>query len=111
MLARVVVRPDEVFSARYPQGLNARITIRTKNGCEFVQEKLGYEGSLANPMSWERTVEKFHWLSEAYADPDLCDRIIQAVQELDRRPLSDLMGLLEAVKPVATYPAKHPGIQ
>jgi 2-methylcitrate dehydratase len=111
LLARVVVRPDEVFSARYPQELNARITIHTKNGGEFVQEKLGYEGSLANPMSWERTVEKFHWLSEAYADPDLRDRIIQAVQELDRRPLSDLMGLLAAVKAVATYPAKHPGIQ
>jgi len=76
-----------------------------------VQEKLGFEGSLANPMSWERVVEKFHWLSEAHADAELRERIITAVQELDSRPLSHLMGLLAEVKPVATYPAKHPGIQ
>jgi 2-methylcitrate dehydratase len=82
-----------------------------KDERQFVQEKLGFEGSLANPMSWERFVEKFHWLSEAHADAELRERIITAVQELDSRPLSHLMGLLAAVKPVATYPAKHPGIQ
>jgi 2-methylcitrate dehydratase len=82
-----------------------------KDERQFVQEKLGFEGSLANPMSWERVVEKFQWLSEAYADAELRERIITAVQELDSRPLSHLMGLLAAVKPVATYPAKHPGIQ
>jgi len=82
-----------------------------KDERQFVQQKLGFEGSLANPMSWERVVEKFHWLSEAHADAELRERIITAVQELDRRPLSHLMGLLAAVKPVATYPAKHPGIQ
>ena len=111
LLARIDVRPDEAFSARYPQELDARVTIRMKDERQFVQEKLGFEGSLANPMSWERVVEKFHWLSEAHADAELRERIITAVQELDRRPLSHLMGLLAAVKPVATYPAKHPGIQ
>jgi 2-methylcitrate dehydratase len=111
LLTRVVVRPDSTFSARYPVELNARITIRTRDGRELVQEKLGYEGSLANPMSWDRVVEKFHWLSEAHADGKLRERIITVVQELDSRPLSDLMELLAAVKPVATYAKNLPGIQ
>ena len=111
LLARVGVRLDAEFSARYPQELNARITVHTKDGRELKQEKRGYEGSLANPMSWERVVEKFHWLSEAYADAALRRRIIEVVQTLDERPLSDLMSLLAAVKPVVTYATVHPGIQ
>jgi 2-methylcitrate dehydratase len=111
LLARVEIRPDAEFSARYPQELNARITVHTKDSRELQQEKLGYEGSLANPMPWERVVQKFHWLSEAYADAALRGRIIEVVQTLDERPLSDLMSLLAVVKPVATYPTAHPGIQ
>ena len=111
LLARVMVRPDDTFSARYPQDLGARITIHTRDGRKLVQEKLGYEGSLANPMSWDRVVDKFHWLSEAHADGELRERIIRVVQELDSRPLSDLMELLAAVKRMATYPTNHPGIQ
>jgi hypothetical protein len=109
--ARVDVRVDAEFSARYPQQLSARITVHTKDGRELKREKFDYEGSLANPMSWARVVEKFHWLSEAYADKTLRRRIIEVVQTLDERPLSDLMCLLAAVKPVATYASTHPGFQ
>jgi 2-methylcitrate dehydratase len=111
LLARVEVLPDAEFSARYPQEMNARITVHTKDGRALKQEKLGYEGSLANPLSWERVVEKFHWLSEAHADAELRGRIIEVVQTLDERPLSDLMSLLAAVRPVVTYATAHPGIQ
>lgn len=103
-------RPD-CFSARYPQDLDARITIHTRDGHKLAQEKLGYEGSLANPMTWDRVVEEFHWLSEAHADGKLRERIIRVVQELDNRPLSNLIELLAAVKQLATYPTNHPGIQ
>ena len=111
LLARVQVRPDDEFSARYPQELNARIIVHTKDGRELKQEKLGYEGSLASPMSWQRVVEKFHWLSEPYADEALRGQIIEAVQTLDERPLSDLISMLAVVKSEATYRPTHPGIQ
>ena len=111
LLARVEVRPDEEFSTRYPQELNARITVHTKDGRALMREKLGYEGSLANPMSWERVVEKFHWLSQPYADAALREQIIETVRTLDERPLSDLISLLAEVKTEATYPTTHPGIQ
>jgi 2-methylcitrate dehydratase len=76
-----------------------------------VKEQLGYEGDLGNPLSWERTVAKFHWLSEAFADADLRGQIIQVVDELDARPISDLIALLAKVQHEATFTTTHPGIQ
>jgi 2-methylcitrate dehydratase len=111
LLVRVDVHPDERFSARYPQELSAAITIRTKDERVFVKEQHGYEGGLNNPMSWDRTVEKFDWLSEAFADEDLRNRLIQVVQQLDARPISDLMDLLAQVRCTAAFPRTHPGIQ
>src|SRR5579863_3194413 len=111
LLARVDVRPDEQFTARYPGELNARITITTKDQQIFVKEQLGYEGGLTNPMSWDRVVEKFHWLSEPFADKDLRSRLIETVPQLDSRRIADLTELLAQVRPAAFFPATHPGIQ
>jgi 2-methylcitrate dehydratase len=94
LLTRVEVRPDERFTARYPKELNALITIYTKDKRILVKEQLGYEGGLTNPISWDRTVEKFHWLSESFADEDLRGQLIEAVQQLDSRRISDLTNLL-----------------
>ena len=111
LLARVEVRPDEYFTARYPKELSARVTIYTKDKRVLVKEQLGWEGGLTNPMSWNRAVEKFHWLSEPFADEGLRSRLIQAVQRLDARPISDLTDLLSQVRPAVVFPATHPGIQ
>jgi 2-methylcitrate dehydratase len=111
LLARVEVRPDERYTARFPQELCARITVYTKDQGAMVKEQLGWEGGLANPMSWDRTVEKFHWLSEPFADQDLRSRLIEAVQRLDAQPISGLTDLLARVRPTAVFPGTHPGIQ
>jgi 2-methylcitrate dehydratase len=111
LLMRVEIRPDERFSARYPHELSARVTIRTKDQRVFVKEQNGYEGGLTNPMSWERTVEKFHWLTEAFADEKLRGEIIGAVERLDTSGLSDLTDLLAQVRPTAVFPTTHRGIQ
>ena len=60
----------------------------------WTKEQHGYEGGPANPLSWDRTVEKFHWLSEVFADEDLRSKLIHAVQRPDTTALSDLMDLL-----------------
>jgi 2-methylcitrate dehydratase len=111
LLARVEVRPDERLTSRYPRELGALVTIYTKDKRILVKEQLGYEGGLTNPMSWDRVVEKFHWLSEPFADHDLRSRLVEAVQQLDTRPISGLMDLLSKVRPAAAFPATHPGIQ
>jgi len=111
MIERVEIRPDAQLTARFPRELCARITVLTTDGRVLVKEHLGYEGGLDNPMSWERTVEKFHWLTEAFANEDLRHQLIEAVQELDRRPISALVDLLAGVQRVAVFPVTHPGIQ
>jgi 2-methylcitrate dehydratase len=111
LLKRVEICPDESFSARYPHELSARVTIRTKDQRVFVKEQNGYEGGLTNPMSWERTVEKFHWLAEAFADEELRSKLIGAVERLDTLELSDLTDLLAQVRPTAVFPTTYPGIQ
>jgi 2-methylcitrate dehydratase len=111
LLARVEIRPDERFSARYPYELSARVTIRTKDQRVFVKEQDGYEGGLTNPMSWERTVEKFHWLTEAFANEQLRSGLIGAVEQLDTSRLSDLTDLLAQVRPTAVFSTTHRGIQ
>ena len=111
MVARIEVRPDAQLTSRFPQELAARITITTKDGRQLVREQLGYEGGLDHPMSWERVIEKFHWLSEASADADLRCKLVEAVDNIDSSPISYLMGLLEQVQPSAAYPRTHAGIQ
>ncbi|MGF6723179.1 2-methylcitrate dehydratase [Paraburkholderia sp. GAS41] len=111
LLSRVTVRPDAGFSAQYPQALNTRVTIRCKDGRVLTKEHVGFEGGLDNPFTWERTVEKFHWLSEPYADEALRGQIVDLVSTLDERPVAELMQLLGKVGPEARYPATHPGIQ
>src|SRR5579859_6557167 len=48
-----------------------------------------------------------HWLSEPFVDADLLTRLIEAVQQLDSRRISDLMDLLAHVRPIAVFPAIH----
>jgi 2-methylcitrate dehydratase len=105
LLGRVQVYPDQTLTAKYPRQRGARITIRTKRGKSFEREHLGYEGSLANPLSWEREVEKFNWLSEPFADAALRNNIIETVARLDERSIEELMGLLARVSPKPVFPA------
>jgi 2-methylcitrate dehydratase len=87
------------------------VTIKCKDGRVLVTEHIGFEGGLDNPFTWERTVEKFNWLSEPHADKELRDQIIELVSELDEHPIEDLMNLLAKVSPEPRFPAMHPGIQ
>ena len=111
LLNKVTVRPDAEFSAQYPHALNTRVTIKCKDGRVFSKEHVGFEGGLENPFTWERTVEKFNWLSEQHADEALRGQIVDLVSTLDEHPIKELMQLLAKVNPEPRFPAKHPGIQ
>ncbi|GAB7538169.1 MmgE/PrpD family protein [Burkholderia sp. 3C] len=111
LLARVTVRPDEAFSAQYPQALNTRVTIRCKDGRVVSKEHVGFEGGLDNPFTWERTVEKFHWLAEPYVSSSLRDEIIGMVLDIEHCSIRQLMALLVQASPTQRFPAVHPGIQ
>lgn len=111
LLKRVTVRPDASFTSQYPHELNTRVTIRCKDGRSVSTEHTGFEGGVDNPFSWARTVEKFHWLSERYADVALRDQIVDLVSRLEEHSVAELMELMTKVSRVARFPARHPGIQ
>src|SRR6476660_4790667 len=97
LLGKVEVHPDEILTARYPHELGTRITIRTKTGKIFDREQSDYEGGLGNPLSWQREVEKFNWLSEPFAEATIRNDIIELVADVDRHSIQDLMKLLAKV--------------
>jgi 2-methylcitrate dehydratase len=55
-------------------------------------------------MSWQRVVDKFHWLAEPFADDTLQADIVSAVEKLDAIPITELTGLLGAVSPTPKRP-------
>ena len=55
-------------------------------------------------MSWDRVVQKLHWLGEPFADATLRAEIIDAVWHLDEISVAELAGLLGAVSPQVQRP-------
>ncbi len=97
LLSRVDVKPAADLTADYPQRTATRVHVVTHDGREFTREESDYEGSPTRPMSWDRVVEKFHWLVEPFCDEALRADIIAAVEHLDEIPIAELAGLLGAV--------------
>lgn len=110
LLAKVEIQATAEFTSAYPQQLGCRVTIRTRGGRDHATTQHGYEGGLEHPLTWARTVEKFQWLAEPFADTALRSDIIAAVEDLDRRPLSKLLDRLSRVAPQAVFPATLSGM-
>src|ERR1700761_3096314 len=108
LLSRVEVKPAADLTADYPQRTAARVHVVTDDGRKFSREESDYEGSPTRPMSWERVVDKFHWLAEPFCDEALRADIIAAVEHLDEIPGAELTGLLGAVSPTAQRPRSKP---
>lgn len=104
LLTRVVVEPAADLTAAYPARTAARVHVVTRDGRSFSTEQSDYEGSPTRPLSWDRVVDKFHWLAEPFCGDGLCDEIIEAVQRLDEIRTGDLTALLGAVSPKPTRP-------
>jgi 2-methylcitrate dehydratase len=106
LLTRVDVRPAADLTAAYPERTAARVHVVTHDGREFSHEQSDYEGSPTRPLSWERVVQKFHWLAEPFCGDGLRGEIVDAVERLDDGPVTDLTRLLGAVSPHATRPRR-----
>ena len=104
LLARVDVKAALDLTEAYPERTSARVHLALRDGRTFDLEQSDFEGSLTRPMSWDRVVEKFHWLGEPFADAALRAEIIEAVARLDEIPVAELAGLLGAVSPEAQRP-------
>ncbi len=99
LLRKVLIRPDDSFSQRFPQEMPCAIRVWLQDGRELSIEKRDYEGFITNPMRWETVVRKFEHLSGGHADPSLRGEIIDAVSRLEEIRTQELMGLLARVRP------------
>jgi 2-methylcitrate dehydratase len=81
-----------------------RVHITLTDGRCRSREQTDFEGGPTRPMSWDRVVQKFHWLAEPYADTPLRADIIAAVAELDTSPVSALTALLAKVSRTSQRP-------
>jgi 2-methylcitrate dehydratase len=97
LLSRINIQPDPALTARYPKATPVRITVKLRDGQQVSREQDDYEGAPSRPFTWERTVEKFHWLAHGYADDALRAGIIDAVEHIDTGPISALTDLLTEV--------------
>jgi 2-methylcitrate dehydratase len=104
LLARVDVNAAADLTEAYPRRTAARVHITLNDGRGLHREQSDFEGSLTRPMSWDRVVQKFHWLGEPFADAALRAEIIDAVQRLDEISVAELAGLLGAVSPQPQRP-------
>ena len=97
LLRRVVVRPDEEMSKRFPEEMPCRIQIFLEDGQTLSIEKRDYEGFHARPMSWERAAMKFERLAAPYTDDQLRRDIMEAVVHLETIEVQHLTDLLSEV--------------
>ena len=104
LLNRISVRPDAALTARYPESTPVRITVKLRNGQRVSREQEDFEGARSRPFTWDRTVEKLHWLAEQNADDGLRGAIVDTVGHLDEAPVSALTGLLAKVSPERWLP-------
>jgi 2-methylcitrate dehydratase len=104
MLSRVHVAAAADLTAAYPERTAARVRIALTDGRELHREQSDFEGSPTRPMSWDRVVQKLHWLGEPFADAALREEIIDAVWRLDEISVAELAGLLGAVSPQVQRP-------
>ncbi|MDA1348056.1 MAG: MmgE/PrpD family protein [Chloroflexi bacterium] len=97
LLRRVVARPNDSFSARFPDEMPTTLKVTLRDGRVLVAEKTDYEGFHANPMRWETVVDKFEGLSAAYADAALRREIIESVERLESLSVADFVAPLAKV--------------
>jgi 2-methylcitrate dehydratase len=97
LLRKVHVRPNDEFSARFPQEMPARLRVFLRDGRVLETEKRDYEGFHTRPMSWERIVEKLRRLASPHADASLQREIVSCVDNLENVKTRDLAHLLGRV--------------
>lgn len=99
LLRRVQVRPDPEFSRRFPEEMPCRVTIELHDGRVVQKEKRDYEGFHTRPMSWESAREKFFGLVDPILSRKKSARLLEAVEQLEDRPVRALTSLLARCSP------------
>ena len=107
LLRRVLVRPNEGFSRRFPDEMPCRVRVILRDGRTFTEERSDYPGFLTRGRTWEAVRGKFEQLAAPYTTAALRDQIAVTVADLDQLHVTDLTKLFAAVRlPRASVAAK-----
>jgi hypothetical protein len=68
-----------------PAGHPVRIVVTLRDGRRVSRAQDDFHGAPSRPFTWERTAERFHWLTQPFADLRLRSAIIDAVDDLEAR--------------------------
>ena len=98
LLHKVLVRPVDELSRRFPTEMPSRIRITLNDGQILTREKRDYEGFLTLPMGWNAITKKFMQLTQARISPQLQREIEEAVANLENIQVRELMSLLGKIK-------------
>lgn len=98
LLQRFDVRPSQAYTDRFPEEVCTTLTITLKNGEKHSIDKIDYEGFSTRPMSWETVIAKFNGLSSPFTSEGTRMAIIDAVQNIEKIHVRDLISLLANLK-------------
>jgi len=88
---------NEEFSARFPDEMPATVTVEQGDGTVLTATTTGYHGFHTDAFGWDDACQKFDVLTEGLIDETLRTALVDAVDELSERPVSDLTALLARV--------------
>src|SRR5467141_889320 len=83
-LKKITVIEDKTLSAKYPEAVANRVTVKLSSG-KVVSKQVNYhKGHPKNPMSDAEVEEKFQRLTRKYLDKNRTRRILDAVWNLEK---------------------------
>jgi 2-methylcitrate dehydratase len=94
-LKKITVVEDKAFSAKYPEAVANRITIKLSSGKVVVKEVEYHKGHPKNPMTDREVEEKFERLTKTNLTKVQSRRILDTVWQLEElRDLDNVVSLL-----------------
>jgi 2-methylcitrate dehydratase len=97
LLLKVIVRPDNSFTARFPAEFPSRVTVRLKSGQSLSHEVSNYPGFPTRPFTWDEVSAKFDKLAAGHLSSQLGRDIKDTVRSLEDVEVGDLTKLLREV--------------
>jgi 2-methylcitrate dehydratase len=83
-LKKITVVEDKELSARYPEAVANRITVKLSDGRTITKQVDYHKGHPKNPMTDEEVEEKFQRLTKKYLSQNQSRRILDTVWNLDK---------------------------
>jgi 2-methylcitrate dehydratase len=87
------------YTQAYPDKMKTKVEIDLRGGKILSCEKSDYPGFFTTPLSWEDVTKKFKKLSDGMISGDDQAKIIELVNDLENRDMTELLELVNVKQP------------